>query len=348
MHRHITTLQVYPVIKAIPFQHIRSALLLVIAIFSGNTWASTLCTNVTAALSPPQSSLTWGGLTTAGTVILNTNLVATVQCSGVSGSSGNPFQLSFAIDSTVQTATATRGVYLQTVGTATRSISGGNCTYLFLFQPGSGFTAYQFRSDSAATCTITLTQPVKFVLSGGGIGNSDAFASALGLVYSLGYDNAGPYQNGYVYGLAAPPSLVISGIRSCTVSPSSLSINVVLPTVSKAALASAGKTAGRTAFNLDLAGCLYGGTNYVASADWSWTTGANSTLIALDSGSTAGNLNIQLLDSNLAAFSPGLKSIANIVAAGPQSSRFFAQYYATGVVTPGSVKATAVFTMSYL
>lgn len=132
------------------------------------------------------------------------------------------------------------------------------------------------------------------------------------------------------------------GVQACSVNADSTNLSVALPTVSTAALTTNGAVAGRTAFNIHLT-CQPGANVWITMSPSS--PGSATGTIA--NNGTATNINVQLLDS---AFNAVQFNVARSLGAAPSgtlSLPYYAQYYATGAVGAGSVKATATFTMTY-
>ncbi|WP_325163800.1 fimbrial protein [Frateuria sp.] len=132
---------------------------------------------------------------------------------------------------------------------------------------------------------------------------------------------------------------------------------VILPTVSTAAFAGRGTTAGETAFSITLH-CPTGSVSNTLFVDLSakMSNGFNNVIannIKRRQGGAA-NVGIELLDANdQPVIFDGSRGTANAsVSTGPAPSgdgtlSFFAHYYATGQVDSGTVEATATFTLSY-
>lgn len=141
----------------------------------------------------------------------------------------------------------------------------------------------------------------------------------------------------------------------CTVVPSSNRVSVRLPTVSALALAGAGVTAGRTSFSL-LLQCGDARTDvYIALTDAN-QPGNTTSVLTLDAGSTAKNVGVNILrgDGVPVTFGPETYALgtANQWFAGAMTGAgvidLSAQYVATGQpVIPGTVGASALFTLSY-
>ncbi|WP_199099311.1 fimbrial protein [Dyella sp. ASV21] len=132
-------------------------------------------------------------------------------------------------------------------------------------------------------------------------------------------------------------------VQACSVNSGSTNFTVTLPTVSTQALRSAAAVAGRTGFAINLT-CQAGANVYITMAASSGAGTATGTLV---STGTAGKVQVQLLDKS---FNPVVFNTATALGAAPTgtlSIPYYAQYYATGAATAGSVNATATFTMSY-
>lgn len=127
---------------------------------------------------------------------------------------------------------------------------------------------------------------------------------------------------------------------------------VKLPTVSEASLATAGKTAGRTNFNMSLSGCT--GTLKTASAFFEAGADVNGDG-RLNNTGTAKLVNIQLRDgsnSDAVIQAGNGNQIANtkyvtINTAGTTSLRYSAEYYATGKATAGTVLSKVNYSIQY-
>ena len=131
-------------------------------------------------------------------------------------------------------------------------------------------------------------------------------------------------------------------VQACSVNSNSTNLAVVLPTVSTQALRSATSVAGRTGFSINLT-CQAGANVYTTMSP---SSAGNATGTIARSG-TATNVQVQLLDKG---FNPVVFNTATLLGAAPTgtlSVPYYAQYYATGATTAGSVSATATFTMSY-
>lgn len=130
---------------------------------------------------------------------------------------------------------------------------------------------------------------------------------------------------------------------------SQASPTVTLPTVGTADLGSLGKTAGATPFTVDLIGCQAAADDVQVRFVAHTEAGAN---LGLDGTSTATNVVVQLLEGyaggNPIVFSGGIgKTSTKTTASGAASFPLTAQYYSTGTVIAGSVKAIANYEVIY-
>jgi len=107
----------------------------------------------------------------------------------------------------------------------------------------------------------------------------------------------------------------------------------------------AGSVAARAPFSLGLA-CQSGVKVSVTFSSTSGSTGIGSVLG--NAGSAAG-IGLQLLDSTQAPLVLGSPLVLSASTTGNMTFPFYVQYYRLGAppVVAGSVRATAVFTMSY-
>ena len=157
---------------------------------------------------------------------------------------------------------------------------------------------------------------------------------------------------------AADGTITINGQvtdKTCTVNAGTTKdFTVTLPTVSKSVLAAAGDTAGRTPFTINLTGCSEGSkvaTYFEPGATVDFNTGRLK-----NASGTAANVQVQLLGSNntvipvLAAGAGGVQTNSQLVdvsGAGSADLNYYAEYYATGASTPGSVATTVKYTIVY-
>ena len=156
---------------------------------------------------------------------------------------------------------------------------------------------------------------------------------------------------------AADGTITINGQvtdKTCTVNAGTTKdFTVTLPTVSQSVLAVAGDTAGRTPFTINLTGCTAGSkvaTYFEPGSTVDFSSGRLN-----NASGTATNVQVQLLGSNntaipvLAAGAGGVQTNSQLVAVtdGAANLNYYAQYYATGASTPGSVATTVKYTIIY-
>ena len=160
---------------------------------------------------------------------------------------------------------------------------------------------------------------------------------------------------------AADGTITINGKitdTTCTISVDggSNDATVTLPTVSSSSLAASGQTAGATPFNISLSNCS--GTSLNTDSTY-FEPGAyvDSVTGRLNIDTTASdaatNVQVELLNANMSAIVAGA-SVANgqndvpvDISAGNGTLNYFAQYYATGASTAGSVTTQVDYTMTY-
>lgn len=132
--------------------------------------------------------------------------------------------------------------------------------------------------------------------------------------------------------------------------------NVVLPTVSVNNLASAGKTTGRTGFNIELKNCT--GATTVSTAAAFFENGATvdtTTFRLINTAVTdaAGNVQLELLDAkndaviNVGNQNQNTNSSFITVADNAAVLPYAVQYYALGATTPGAVTSQVNFSVNY-
>lgn len=154
---------------------------------------------------------------------------------------------------------------------------------------------------------------------------------------------------------------------TCEIKTSHKNLVVMLPAVAKSDLDARGKTAGRTRFQILVENCagataahndklLYA---FFTSEHLDTTTGGVGTLKNAANRNRANNVNIQLTNEDGAVIHLANDKSDTASIASYQSGDHFnvgkreymlnyaAQYYATGVATPGQVESYAVFTVAY-
>jgi type 1 fimbria pilin len=200
------------------------------------------------------------------------------------------------------------------------TIFGGACCYSARGEPRT-VTSYVGRSFSVY---FYKTGPVKSGTLRGGVFAYWRVDTINAIAYSL---------NGAINFVEA---------SSCKVATNS--VTVILPTINSYALPSVGSTHGRTPFSLPLT-CTGSGVAVSVQLD---RNGAVSSIPGvLSSTGTAAGVDVQLLDQNLAAVPFGSKVPKGKSTQSMMNIPFYAQYYRTGTVSPGTVRASATFTFSY-
>lgn len=145
---------------------------------------------------------------------------------------------------------------------------------------------------------------------------------------------------------------------TCTISVDggSNDATVILPTVSSSTLATTGATAGATPFTISLSNCSGTALNN-ASTYFEPGTYVDSTTgrLNIDTGASdaATFVQVQLLNADRnpivagASVAAGQNDIPVDISSGSGSLNYFAQYYATGTATAGSVTTQVDYTMVY-
>ena len=144
------------------------------------------------------------------------------------------------------------------------------------------------------------------------------------------------------------PSVSISGSNNAT---------VTLPTVSSNQLNGAGMTAGATPFTISLSGCVNTGSNYSATAYWSYTAFSSSypnVMTNSASSNPASGVGVQIAETTSGtpvlannALGATTWTISNSSHTAPAQT-FNAYYYSTGTTNlTGNVTGVANYTMSY-
>lgn len=159
---------------------------------------------------------------------------------------------------------------------------------------------------------------------------------------------------GSVAAHAADGTVTINGKvtdQTCKVSANSKDITVTLPTVGVGSLATAGTTAGRTPFTINLENCKAGDVSAF------FETGGNVDAASgrLNNTGDASNVQVQLLsDSSVvipvlanAAQAPVTTKATVAKDADSAALNYYAEYYATGAATAGDVATSVKYTINY-
>ena len=159
---------------------------------------------------------------------------------------------------------------------------------------------------------------------------------------------------GSVAAHAADGTVTINGKvtdQTCKVSTNSKDITVTLPTVGVGSLATAGTTAGRTPFTINLENCKAGQVSAF------FETGGNVDAASgrLNNTGDASNVQVQLLsDSSVvipvlanAAQAPVTTKATVAKDADSAALNYYAEYYATGKAGAGDVATSVKYTINY-
>lgn len=159
---------------------------------------------------------------------------------------------------------------------------------------------------------------------------------------------------GSVAAHAADGTVTINGKvtdQTCKVSANSKDITVTLPTVGVGSLATAGTTAGRTPFTINLENCKAGDVSAF------FETGGNVDAASgrLNNTGNASNVQVQLLsDSSVvipvlanAAQAPVTTKATVAKDADSAALNYYAEYYATGAAKAGDVATSVQYTINY-
>ncbi|HBT4791449.1 TPA: type 1 fimbrial protein [Klebsiella quasipneumoniae subsp. similipneumoniae] len=145
---------------------------------------------------------------------------------------------------------------------------------------------------------------------------------------------------------------------TCTISVDggSNDATVTLPTVSASSLSAVGQTAGATPFTISLSGCSGTSLN-TASTYFEPGAYVDSTTGRLNIDTTAAdaatNVQVELLNADMnaivagASTANGQNDVPVDISSGSGMLNYFAQYYATGSSTAGSVTTQVDYTMTY-
>lgn len=138
---------------------------------------------------------------------------------------------------------------------------------------------------------------------------------------------------------------------TCKINNGKADFQVNMPTISSQTLNTAGKTAGRTPFSINLSECSDGQkTVDVYFEQGNYTNPTSNRLI--NSVSADSNVEIQIMNSNL-----GIVKLNEVIGEqngktvnitnGGASLTYFAEYYATGPVAAGEVQSATEYTIIY-
>ncbi|WP_027014959.1 fimbrial protein [Comamonas composti] len=162
------------------------------------------------------------------------------------------------------------------------------------------------------------------------------------------------------FAAAADGTITFNGqvtAQTCTINGNgsgSKDFTVTLPTVSTSALAAAGATAGRTAFNIALTNCTPASGSVHTFFEPGPTVNLTTGQLRVAAGAnSATNVEIGLLNDDFSAIKAGAADAsqnskpANISATGTATLPYFAQYVATGVAGAGAANSSVQYTLVY-
>ena len=194
-------------------------------------------------------------------------------------------------------------------------------------------------SSNASKVTVSLQFTAQLYVTGTVTGGGTT--SLTNLITSFENYSYGTTDSSSTYGSLTMTPVVVTRSSCAGASPT-----VTLPPVFTSALNASGATAGQTPFSLNITGCP-NGTKLDIS--FSGTQAGTSTSVAQSTGS-ATNVGVQLLTSAKAAVDitgTVTSSLGTAATGGSLSVPYYAQYYATGQATSGTVAAAVTYTLTY-
>lgn len=211
-----------------------------------------------------------------------------------------------------------------------------------ILHPDSSYYLPPYGADSIASGSYTLSVKSAIQLVKTGTITTGQTISA-GTVGYWQYKSGGGTARVEDFNLANAVKFVA---QTCTVTTATIA--VTLPNVSSTSLNRAGATSGATPFTIGL-NCSGGasGQTLAIEIDPQRTVPANTTGVLTSTG-TAANVAVQLTDSSQNPLTLSTPITMGTTPTGTYNLNFYAQYYAlTASPGPGSVTATATFTISY-
>jgi type 1 fimbria pilin len=159
-----------------------------------------------------------------------------------------------------------------------------------------------------------------------------------------GFEN---YTGGYSNSSSTYGSLTVNAVNLTFPTCAGNSPTVTLPTLDTNTLNKSGVVAGATQFQISLTNCPAGVDANIAFTGTAYSTTTN----VLASTGTASNVQVQLLDGGNNMQPVNIKGtttdLSTVPASGSITRNYYAQYYASGQSTAGTVKATATYTITY-
>lgn len=139
--------------------------------------------------------------------------------------------------------------------------------------------------------------------------------------------------------------------ETCTVDPSSVDIQVTLPTLSAQTFNAAGVESGSKGFDIKVINCDPSITKVAAHFEAIGGSGTDSTTGNLTNQATtnaAQNVQVRIYNSDEKQLKLGETGIAATVAADHSATmRYYGGYYSTAAATAGDVNAKAMYTIAY-
>lgn len=165
-----------------------------------------------------------------------------------------------------------------------------------------------------------------------------------GASYNTGVLNTGYVLNNGSSTMSVANNTAVRGI-TCSVTAATANQTIPLATVNPNMFPAAGSTAAKTPFSLDL-NCQSG---IKVAVTFSSTSGSSGVASVLGNSGSATGIGVQLLDSSQAPIILDAALQLTSSTTGNMSFQFYSQYYRLGSakVVAGTVRATAVFIMSY-
>lgn len=196
--------------------------------------------------------------------------------------------------------------------------------------------AYPGDSIAPNNYDLSVTSGLEFVKTGAIANGGTVSARTLGY---WKYDNNLHAEN---FNLKTALTFVYP---SCSVKANA--INVVLPTVSNTAFQGVGTVAGATTVPIPLQ-CSSGSQLYIQFDTATPVRGLTGVIAPATGSGRARNIGVQLVDQSFAPVAFGTPARVGATPNGPLNLTYYARYYQTATpVTPGTVSATATFTLSY-
>ncbi len=332
--RRMAASNVHPVLFHTPLRHIFAAILLLIASMlprialaapAGCTFGSG--TTEVVQFSPPSVI----------SIAYNTPVNTVIYSSGQIAPSGNAVQdcyntYTYGIRNVVgtQPPASTRIFPTNVPGLSYSITHGDNSTYLYPY----GCCIYN-DGNRGASYNLSVTSSLVLIKTGSIVSGSTLNAGTLGYWFFDTNMRAENFNLGNSVTIIDP---------ACSVNTTP--VNVTLPTVSTQSMTAVGATGGTTPFAISLT-CA-SGANLDIQLDFAGAASGIAGVLAKGSGTSAG-VGVQLLDKNLVpvTFGSAGKTLVGATPDGPLSIKYYARYYRTAAMTPGTLTASATFTVSY-